>query len=232
MSVELLFARQLIASQPGGSTAGEAAQPSSNLKKLHHPFHWTRASSRFLQPSPTCPPRQWQWWCWSQPCCWASQSSLLASTEAPGPNALAGWLIATALAESSDRKTWLSFTGRQGLCRAANYSSRSQLEPPPSLTTETKVQDSRPNGVQKQSAGFHRSQSFEARPKTCTSEQIKTCAAGTLRSNSFLQQSLCSGGNTAPPTAFGPPLPATGETPLAQDCRMQATCACSKDKRM
>lgn len=52
MSVELLFARQLI--------------PSSNLNKLHHPSHWTRASSRFLQPSPTCLPRQWQRWCWSQ----------------------------------------------------------------------------------------------------------------------------------------------------------------------
>lgn len=142
--------------------------------------------------------------------------------------------MATALAESSDRKTCLSFAGRRGLCRAARY-SRSQLEPPPSLTAETKVWDSRPNGVQKQRTGFHRSQSFEARPKTCTSEQIKTCAAGTLRSNPFLQQSWCSGGNTAPPTASGPPQPAPGETPLPQDHRMQATSvcsSCSKDKKM
>lgn len=41
MSVELLFPRQLIPPQPDGITAGEAAQPSSDLKKLHHPFHWT-----------------------------------------------------------------------------------------------------------------------------------------------------------------------------------------------
>lgn len=41
MSVELLFARQLIPPQPDRSTAGEAAQPSSDLKKRDHPFHWT-----------------------------------------------------------------------------------------------------------------------------------------------------------------------------------------------
>lgn len=225
--MELLFARQLIPPQPDRSTAGEAAQPSSDLKKLHHPFHWTWASSRFLQPSPSHPPRQGQWWCWSQPCCWASQCSLLASTKALRPNALAGCLMATTLAESSDRKTWLSFTGRWGLCRAAHY-SRSQLELPPSLTTETKVWDSRPNGVQKQSAGFHRSQSFEARPKTCTSEQIKTCAAGTLRSNPFLQQSRCSGGNTAPPySIWAPPIQLLGRhhCPKTTECRPHLSAA-------
>lgn len=41
MSMELLFARQLIPPQPDRSMAGEAAQPSSDLKKRDHPFHWT-----------------------------------------------------------------------------------------------------------------------------------------------------------------------------------------------
>lgn len=47
MSMELLFARQLIPPQPSGSTA----QTSSDLKKLHHPFHWTWAFCSFLQTS-------------------------------------------------------------------------------------------------------------------------------------------------------------------------------------
>lgn len=103
-----------------------------------------------------------------------------------------------------------------GLCRAAHY-SKSQLEPPLNLTTETKAWDAHPNGVQK-SAGFHRSQSFQARPRTCTSEQIKTCAAGALKSNPFLQQSRCSGGNTAAPTASGTPQPCTAQRPLNAGC--------------
>lgn len=105
---------------------------------------------------------------------------------------------------------------------AEQHTTGSQLELPPSPTTETQVWDSHPNRVQKQSAGFHRSQSFEARPRTCTSEQIKTCAAGTLRSNPFLQQSRCFGGNAAAPTASGLPQPAPGETPLPKHHWVQA----------
>lgn len=203
MSVELLFPRQLIPPQPDGITAGEAAQPSSDLKKLHHPFHWTWASKRLLQPSPICPPRQWLQRCRSQPHCWASQIHYWPQTKHWDPTHLQR-----------------AQTGKPGSplqvdrASAEQHTAASQLELPPSLTTETQVWDSHPNQVQKQSAGFHRSQSFEARPRTCTSEQIKTCAAGTLRSNPFLQQSHCFGGNAAAPTASGLPQPAPGETPV------------------
>lgn len=74
------------------------------------------------------------------------------------------------------------------------------------------------DGVQTQSAGVHRSQSFQARPRTCTSQQIKTWAAGALRSNPFLQQSRCSGGNTAAPTASEPHQPCTAQRPLHTGC--------------
>lgn len=155
MSMELLFPRQLKPPQPDGITAGEAAQPSSDLKKRHHPFHWTRVSTRFLQPSPSC---------------------------LPGSNSPAAGLhkFTAGLQQSTETQHACRELRQKNLtlllwslCRAANY-SKSQPELPPSLTTETKAWDPRPNGVQKQSAGFHGSQSFEAKPRTYTSEQIKT----------------------------------------------------------
>lgn len=52
-STELLFARQLIPPQTNGKTARRTAQPSRDLKKLHHLFHRTRACCSFLQTSPS-----------------------------------------------------------------------------------------------------------------------------------------------------------------------------------
>lgn len=135
MSTELLFARQLIPPQTNGKIASRTAQPSSDLKKIHHLFHWTRACCSFLQTSPSSlllststsrqcraagpatAPLTGQSACW-----WLHTRSLQASTEALRLGAVAGGVMATALAESSNRKTRLSSGGRPGLCRATCYS--------------------------------------------------------------------------------------------------------------
>lgn len=89
MSTELLFARQLIPPQTNGKTASRAAQPSSDLKKLHHLFHWTRACCSFLQ---------------------TSASSLLLSTSTPRQRRAAGPATAPLAGQSAG-----GFT--QGHCR-------------------------------------------------------------------------------------------------------------------
>ena len=73
MSMELLFARQLIPPEANSRTAGKTARSSSDLKKLHYLFHWTRAFCSFLQTSPsslllsTSTSRRWQAAVLSQP---------------------------------------------------------------------------------------------------------------------------------------------------------------------
>lgn len=130
--MELLFARQLIPPQTNGRTAGKTAWSSSDLKKLHHLFHWARAFCSFLHTRVSSPLHLYLQVvagcsaCHSPAdgavCCWLHTSLWQALIKALRLNTLAGWRVATALAESSNRKTRLSSRGRLGLCRATHYS--------------------------------------------------------------------------------------------------------------